>query len=459
MELWRGAGFNEPLSVSVNPTDGSCWVADVATISRSSTWTRTATSSWRAAGFCRLPRPSPLDPADGSCWVADSGNNQVVHLDQNGNQLWRSAGSPTFSYPRSVSVNPTDGSCWVADDGNDQIVHLDQDGDQLWRRAGSPCPLAVCLREPRGRLLLGGRYVQRPDRPPRPERQPALAERRLPDVLLALSVSVNPTDGSCWVADSDDEQVVHLDQNGNQLWRAIGLANNMLPAPSRSTPRTAPAGWPTDRQQPGRPPGPERQPSSGEVRAIRRFYVPVSVSVNPTDGSCWVADMTPTTKSSTWACSTHRWRPSRRARRAGPRRWPCSSPINPPARRPPGPGASGTGARARRRIPPTPTARQACTRSPSPWRTREAARPGRRRLHHSHDACGDRDQGAGARGQERQGPERQGPGTVGAGGREGPNQLNTKYSLMSGQLARQSSSGVGHLHGGSVEGTGSSPYT
>jgi DNA-binding beta-propeller fold protein YncE len=27
-ELWRGGGFNRPVSVSVNPNDGSCWVAD-----------------------------------------------------------------------------------------------------------------------------------------------------------------------------------------------------------------------------------------------------------------------------------------------------------------------------------------------------------------------------------------------------------------------------------------------
>jgi hypothetical protein len=27
-ELWRGGGFNQPKSVSANPADGSCWVAD-----------------------------------------------------------------------------------------------------------------------------------------------------------------------------------------------------------------------------------------------------------------------------------------------------------------------------------------------------------------------------------------------------------------------------------------------
>lgn len=41
---------------------------------------------------------------------------------------WRSLGQPI-----SVSVNPTDGSCWVADTGHQQVVHLAEDGAELWR--------------------------------------------------------------------------------------------------------------------------------------------------------------------------------------------------------------------------------------------------------------------------------------------------------------------------------------
>jgi hypothetical protein len=74
-ELWRGGGFNYPNSVSVNPTDGSCW-------------------------------------------VADRSNNQVVHLAQDGTQLWRGGG---FNYSSSVSVNPTDRSCCVDDTGASNV--------------------------------------------------------------------------------------------------------------------------------------------------------------------------------------------------------------------------------------------------------------------------------------------------------------------------------------------------
>ena len=60
-----------------------------------------------------------MNPTDGSCWVADTGNSQVVHLSSAGAELWRSAtGEFDRSSRPSVSVNPTDGSCWVADTGD-----------------------------------------------------------------------------------------------------------------------------------------------------------------------------------------------------------------------------------------------------------------------------------------------------------------------------------------------------
>ena len=79
-ELWRGGAFSEPTSVSVNSTDGSCW-------------------------------------------VADCGHNQVVHLSESGAELWRSAGG-AFSQPECVSVNATEDSCWVADYGHGQVAKL-----------------------------------------------------------------------------------------------------------------------------------------------------------------------------------------------------------------------------------------------------------------------------------------------------------------------------------------------
>ena len=88
-----------------------------------------------------------VNSTEGSCWVVtDSG---VAHIDANGQTLWQ--GSVVGS---SVSVNPTDGSCWVA--GGTVITLLSTSGTQVFlalqflsRRRGD-------RGESDGRLVLGG---------------------------------------------------------------------------------------------------------------------------------------------------------------------------------------------------------------------------------------------------------------------------------------------------------------
>jgi hypothetical protein len=155
-ELWRGGGFSWPGSVSVNSTDGSCWVSD--------TWhsqvvhlSAQGAELWRGSG---LPFPGPIavNPTDGSCWVGVSTAEQpLVHLSATGEELWRGG-----RYASSLSVNPTDGSCWAA---GWQVTHFSAAGRQLWLSS---------------------------------------------DIRDARCVSVNPTDGSCWVADHDNGQFVQL---------------------------------------------------------------------------------------------------------------------------------------------------------------------------------------------------------------------------------------------------------
>jgi uncharacterized repeat protein (TIGR02543 family) len=159
-ELWRGGGLNRPLSASVNESDGTCWVADRRN-NQVIHLDTDGTELWRGGGF-NLPESAAADSSDGSCWVADTGNNEVVHLASDGTEIWRGA---SFSGPKSVSVDTSDGSCWVADTGNNEVVHLASDGTELWR--------GNSFSEPRG-------------------------------------VSANATDGSCWVADTGNGDVVHL---------------------------------------------------------------------------------------------------------------------------------------------------------------------------------------------------------------------------------------------------------
>ena len=68
---------------------------------------------WRSAsGTLSMQSSVSVNPTDGSCWVGDYWTGRVVHLSEAGEELWQSV-SGAF-YPRSISVNPSDGSCWVA---------------------------------------------------------------------------------------------------------------------------------------------------------------------------------------------------------------------------------------------------------------------------------------------------------------------------------------------------------
>jgi PKD repeat protein len=231
--LGQHGGFSRPIAVTVNPTDGSCWVADwgsgeVVHLSAE------GVALWRGGGFAG-PRDISVNSTDGSCWAVDVLGGEVVHLSEAGMELWRGGG---FGWPLCVSVNPADGSCWVADDGNGQVVHLSAEGVELWRGGG--------FSGPRG-------------------------------------VSVNPADGSCWVADKWNDEVVHLSAEGVELWRGGGFDR-----PSDVSANWADGScWVADSENH------QVVHLSAEGMELWRgggFDDPTDISVDPTDGSCWVAD-------------------------------------------------------------------------------------------------------------------------------------------------------------------------
>ncbi len=230
----------EPRSVSSNPTDGSCWVGSAGSGVVHLASDGTTVSSQVGYPTFNDPRSVSVSPNDSSCWVADTNNNQVVHLAPDGTTEWsRTAGFPTFYNPYSVSVNPADGSCWVADTDNGQVVHLAPDGTtELSRASGFYHPYSVSVNPTDSSCWVvdyGTQVVHLA-----PDGTTELS--RAGGFSMANCVSVNATDGSCWVAATGNNQVVHLAAGGSEVSRTGGFRN------------------------------------------------PWSVSVNPTDGSCWVAD-------------------------------------------------------------------------------------------------------------------------------------------------------------------------
>jgi hypothetical protein len=121
VELWRGGAFSYLSSLSVNSTDGSCWVVDAAngTVAHLNAQ---GGELWRGAigGAVGVS----VNSTDGSCWVA--AGYSVVHLAADGGELSRVGGYDDLSRRHSVSANSADGSCWVSDVATEvhEVLHL-----------------------------------------------------------------------------------------------------------------------------------------------------------------------------------------------------------------------------------------------------------------------------------------------------------------------------------------------
>ncbi len=271
--------------VSVNSTDGSCWTSDNY-VQQVAHFASDGTELWHSlASEFYNPTSISVNSGDDSCWVADTYHAQVVHLSSAGTELWRSPAG-TFFFPAFVAVNSADGSCWVADWGyydsgsasevGAAVVHLSAAGAELWRSAD-------------------GAFTH-----------PA-------------ALSVDPTDGSCWVADGGDSGsylgagVVHLSSAGQTLWKS---ASGQFYSPSSLSVNSADSScWVADSDYYA---GAVVHLSSGGTELWRsasgQFATPGHISVNPADGSCWVSAYAHTTwdylfhlsstGSTLWTCGT-----------------------------------------------------------------------------------------------------------------------------------------------------------
>lgn len=136
-----------PYSVSVNPTDGTCWVANYGTGGAngrrirklSGPGTGPITMLFQVTGFNR-PISVSVDSSIGDCWVADVGNETIGKVTSFGQILFTATG---FLNPATVAANPTDHACWVADTGHNQAVKLDSEGNEEFRVILPASPLDV----------------------------------------------------------------------------------------------------------------------------------------------------------------------------------------------------------------------------------------------------------------------------------------------------------------------------
>ncbi len=252
--LQKVGAFNKPASISGDIHDNTVWVAD-----------SNEDKVIKLSGFdgTQILSVSGIDPysvstdlRDGSVWVADYTNNRVIKLlpsVTDGYDVGTDTGSHIvisgFSNPRWVSVNSDTGEIWVADTRNNSVVRLSQDVPDGYdiqtdigrhsTKSGFSSPYCVSVNSADGTAWVadyGNHQVVKLSATATTEIV------RVSGFNQPLSLDTSTTDGSVWVADYNNDQVVRLSADGSLICRVGGFSD------------------------------------------------PYSVGVNPLDGSAWVAD-------------------------------------------------------------------------------------------------------------------------------------------------------------------------
>ncbi len=256
-ESLEKTGLSFPIGISVNNSDGSVWVAE-SNNNRVLKLSGTGTQLLAITGFSN-PQALSVNPQDGSCWVANKGADNVVKIlpdIPDGYDIGVDTRHHLIVYglndPESVSVDHIQNQCWIADTNNNRIVKIDDTLPSDYDVANPP-------EFPQYHVLASG-------------------------FSYPKSVSANPADGSCWVADYYNDQIVKLSHTGTtELFRADGFSSPM----SVSVNPTDGSCWIADTENNQV----VRFSSEGvELLRLGGFSLPYSVSVNPFDGSCWIVD-------------------------------------------------------------------------------------------------------------------------------------------------------------------------
>jgi len=246
--------FSSPRSISGNMANNTVWVVD-----------NNAYKVYRMSGFDgsqkieingMKPYAVSVDPRSGTAWVADYGNNRVIKLSASiadGYTVGTDTGSHItingFSSPRWISVNPETGTVWVADTGHNAVVRLSADISDGYDISTD----------------IGSHTTKNGFSSP-------------------YNVSVNGSDGTVWVADYGNNQVVKLSATGTtEIVRASGFKQPIFVDTSYIDGSVWVADYGNDQVV--------RLASDGAIICrTSGFDSPYAVGVNPLDASAWVAD-------------------------------------------------------------------------------------------------------------------------------------------------------------------------
>jgi DNA-binding beta-propeller fold protein YncE len=237
-------GFSQPLSISINPNDGSVWVADSDAIRVKKLSSAGKELFIIDKGFSEQPISVAVDPKDSSCWAATASN--LFKFSAEGKQIMTKAG---FNEP-VLAVNPKNSECWIADSNNARIVRLSQDGSQL------------------------GVYT-------------------IDGITQPKSISINPEDGTLWIMDPFTLTVAKISPDGNVLKKTSVSPPGGATMATSITASSDGGCWVAiivDFTQPNKDIVVKLSTDGKQTASIAGFAMPSTVCFDPKDKGCWVAD-------------------------------------------------------------------------------------------------------------------------------------------------------------------------
>ncbi len=224
-EFTQTPPINAPTGISVNPTDGTVWIAGLDGV-------RKISADGKNILAQVIPPDGPanedsgrfnvaVNPKDGSCWITD-GKGPIARYDANGNLL---ANAPPLNEPKGGLSVDYQGNVWVADTQGDIVVRYSPNGEELVKITDIPNPVSPSVNPKDGSVWLAGNNSMLINLSPTGTK---LKEFMVGGALVAVTYS--PADGEIWVADMFSETF----QGQVSKWTANGVKRfgNAIPNPS-----------------------------------------------------------------------------------------------------------------------------------------------------------------------------------------------------------------------------------